>query len=478
MTLQFNPYPILDPNQYRKPTLQQKLEPINEGIQNALQLYQQSRQNRLQDINEAIALQAHRRPDGSMDFDSATGIPSTSLGDTSKPAPTPLFSSALPQSQSAPRPLFASAGVSTEPDTSVSPSFQPTQNSPFGSPSAGSTSAPVSTEPSPSPQTPAPAPTPKPLFAQGNAQPSAQPNFDNMSPFERQNYLRGTQQRQQFQESQQNADPNSDLTKTKQTIAGKFIPGLDTSKMTGQQIDSLMPLLEKYGQAELTKQYRDALLSSKTAAAGTKQDQADQKRWDQIVKDTDPYKASSRSALGVATLGNQRADRAVPVLQNPNATNQDIATAIADIAGVFQGGAPTEAGVHQQEYNTLMGKFANLKTMITGQPSAPAVPEIKQHLIDLVSQLKDVNNRTIKDQLDYTEMAHPDLIAKNRDAWTKIRQKVGVDNPMPAPSGSQGGGGPQPGFTRIRASDGSLHDLPTNNLKAAQQRDPGLQVVQ
>jgi hypothetical protein len=42
-----------------------------------------------------------------------------------------------------------------------------------------------------------------------------------------------------------------------------------------------------------------------------------------------------------------------------------------------------------------------------------------------------------------------------------------------------GGGGQAPaGFTRIRASDGNLHDIPTNKLDAARQRDPGLQVMQ
>jgi hypothetical protein len=40
------------------------------------------------------------------------------------------------------------------------------------------------------------------------------------------------------------------------------------------------------------------------------------------------------------------------------------------------------------------------------------------------------------------------------------------------------GGGGEAGFTRIRASDGTLHDIPTANLEKARQRDPKLQVVQ
>jgi hypothetical protein len=46
--------------------------------------------------------------------------------------------------------------------------------------------------------------------------------------------------------------------------------------------------------------------------------------------------------------------------------------------------------------------------------------------------------------------------------------------------GGQGGGsnGPEPGYTRIQASDGSMHDIPSQNMNAARRRDPGLQVVQ
>lgn len=44
--------------------------------------------------------------------------------------------------------------------------------------------------------------------------------------------------------------------------------------------------------------------------------------------------------------------------------------------------------------------------------------------------------------------------------------------------GSGGQGGPTQGFTRIQASDGSMHDIPTANLDKAKQRDPNLKVVQ
>jgi hypothetical protein len=47
-----------------------------------------------------------------------------------------------------------------------------------------------------------------------------------------------------------------------------------------------------------------------------------------------------------------------------------------------------------------------------------------------------------------------------------------------AAQGSGGGAGAAAGYTRIKASDGSIHDVPTGNLGAARKIDPGLQVVE
>lgn len=232
-------------------------------------------------------------------------------------------------------------------------------------------------------------------------------------------------------------------------------------------LKSQQAALEKEFPNGMSDKHLTLIAQSQKSEAGSseKQAQADKKRWDAIIKDTDPYKASSRSALGMATIGNQRANRAIPVLQNPNATNQDISTAIADISGIFQGGIPTDAGQHAQEYNTLAGRLSNLKTLVTGQPSAPAIPEVKAHLLDLINTLKDVNNQSIKDQLDYTETAYPDLIQKNQMAWQGIRKRMGVDQ-----AGSQS---PQSG--QLMYQGRPLRDTPANRAWLAQQQQGGAQ---
>lgn len=66
------------------------------------------------------------------------------------------------------------------------------------------------------------------------------------------------------------------------------------------------------------------------------------------------------------------------------------------------------------------------------------------------------------------------LPAMERDGTVTTRDKIKA----PAAGGGANAGGAASGFTRIKASDGSLHDVPTANLAAARKIDPKLQVVQ
>jgi hypothetical protein len=62
----------------------------------------------------------------------------------------------------------------------------------------------------------------------------------------------------------------------------------------------------------------------------------------------------------------------------------------------------------------------------------------------------------------------------------RIGTNLYIRDMYPQPSaGPRLNASPTPsGMTRIKASDGSIHDVPTQNLLKARQRDPGLQVVQ
>lgn len=165
----------------------------------------------------------------------------------------------------------------------------------------------------------------------------------------------------------------------------------------------------------------------------------DNKLWYQLTKESNPTTASSRSVLGMAATGTAKAQRADAVLARPDATPQDIAAAVKDLGSIFQGGAPTDSGTHELEYNTLATKWANLQTLVTSNPAAVNSPQIKQHMRDIIKELNDVNQRTINDNFDYQELAHPELIASHRKAWDAIRGKARASSLRPISTN-----GPQP----------------------------------
>ena len=374
--LQFNPYPVLDPEQYKRNRIDPTRD-ITNPIAQGLQGYQQGQQLQQQQKRQAMMDELLKKEQGQKDF---------------------VFNRQYGPGQMAP----TNPGMS---DTSSNPMSQALSPQPSGGMEMDQGFNPPVDFNQPQPTGQFEQPTP--LFGQ-----SQQPQGSSLV----QEHL---QQNPHFADIVSNFH-NSGIP-----------PGMSRADYEDQLKFQKTGLDTQNTQAEIGLRQAQTKKALAESVPGYKEqgkiEAQDVKRWDQIVKDTDPYKASSRSALGIATIGNQRANRAIPVLQNPNATNQDINTAIADISGIFQGGVPTESGIHEQEYNTLAKKIADMKTYITGAPSAPAVPEVKQHLLELVNTLKQINNSSIKDQLDYVETSHPDLISKNRDAWTKLRQRIGVD---------------------------------------------------
>ncbi len=212
---------------------------------------------------------------------------------------------------------------------------------------------------------------------------------------------------------------------------------------------------DEYGDPAIIKanDYKQGTLPVKGGSSSSEKT-ANDKLWYNIVKETNPATASSRSALGLAAAGNAKANRADTVLANPNSTPQDIAAAVKDLGSIFQGGAPTDSGTHELEYNTLANKWANLQTLVLNQPTALNSPEIKQHMRDVIAELRDVNKKTINDNFDYIESAHPDAIAQHGDSWKNMRLRAGATlmQPLPTPQ--------QPG----------LPTIPVNGLSPAAQR--------
>jgi cell division septation protein DedD len=79
--------------------------------------------------------------------------------------------------------------------------------------------------------------------------------------------------------------------------------------------------------------------------------------------------------------------------------------------------------------------------------------------------------------------------AISSNAQTKYQNKLGVINQnygssfqpvqmQNAASAKPSAPPPAAGFTRVQASDGSMHDIPSGNIAAAKKIDPNLKVIQ
>lgn len=164
-----------------------------------------------------------------------------------------------------------------------------------------------------------------------------------------------------------------------------------------------------------------------------KQDQFDQRQWSAFVNKNTPTLASSRSTLGMAANGNLRADRALVSIQNnPTMTYQDLGNVVGDLAGIYQGGAPTDMAMKHQQYESIQSQIANLKQYITGKPQNAVPQQVKQKLVDVINNLKTINNDAINRHFEVQEKAQKRLISKFPDEWQSLRQQIqdnyGVNN--------------------------------------------------
>lgn len=156
-----------------------------------------------------------------------------------------------------------------------------------------------------------------------------------------------------------------------------------------------------------------------------KRTQLNQKLYSKILERNNPAMASSRSTLGMAANGNLRAERALSAVQNnPVMTNQDLGNVIGDLAGIYQGGAPTDMGMKHQQYESIQQKIAGLKQFLTGRPQDAVPPEIKSKIIDTINNLKKINNTAIKNNFDSVEAGNKNLLSNYSDEWQAFRSQV------------------------------------------------------
>lgn len=151
-------------------------------------------------------------------------------------------------------------------------------------------------------------------------------------------------------------------------------------------------------------------------------DQRTQNQWTTFLHQNNPELASPRSTLGMAGTGNAKADRALATLQNnPLVTSADLGNITADLASIYQGGAPTDMGMKHQEYGTIWTNIQKLKQFVTNNPTDVLPQAMKDKVIDTITRLKDANNKVLNNYFDTTEKSQTKLISKNPDEWKAFR---------------------------------------------------------
>ena len=133
------------------------------------------------------------------------------------------------------------------------------------------------------------------------------------------------------------------------------------------------------------------------------------------------------------------ADRAFGILNSPRPmTSQDANTVAGDLSQIFTGKSATEMGIKEQTYNTGVGALEKVKQYITGNPSDVVPDNIKQHLMDVLKELKQQNVDILGRYIGQLEQKRPDLVSSHADQWNAFRTSYGLQplNKMATPKGN------------------------------------------
>jgi hypothetical protein len=150
----------------------------------------------------------------------------------------------------------------------------------------------------------------------------------------------------------------------------------------------------------------------------------------------DLTKASSRTPLGVAVTNNMKAGRAMKLLNQKGLyTPQDQSLVTTDLTAMMKGGSPDEELLRQQQYGNLYTSGVSLLQRITSKPQDLNLPDIRQHLRDVVKGIIEVDNQSIKDHVDTVESGRADVISKRPKDWETLKAKALKHVRDDAPSG-------------------------------------------
>lgn len=242
-------------------------------------------------------------------------------------------------------------------------------------------------------------------------------------------------------EDQLKNDPQSDISKAYRQMVLKIAPDLagntNFENMSAMAIGDKLPLIDTMMKASAAKDTREMSLAAlkesraanqqqKDVALSEKEDQFNQRRWERFGAAVNPMNAGSRKALGVAAINNMRADRLLTTASNKELTSQDYAAMIADLQGIYKGGVPDQEMMRHGDYTSIQRSAGQLLGKITSSPQAINTPEVRDHLVRLTRELKDVDNKAINDNLGFNRVIFDELEKSDPAKFQKAMEALGT----------------------------------------------------
>lgn len=240
--------------------------------------------------------------------------------------------------------------------------------------------------------------------------------YKQKQPLEEQSAIRMAQAKADMERAD-NYVPGSQV---QDVLSGKPNPGTNYNK-------AVLPLI---GNREKQNEHNLAL--------SEKENQFWERQWQDFTNKNDPNLATSRTPIGMVGRANIQANRALTTLSKPTVTNQEAGNVMADLAGIYQGGAPTQFGMSHQEYQTLYGKAQSLLQQVSGKPQDALPADIKARLVSVLSEMKRDNQTILNKHFNTIEKTRKNLVQKYPDEWKSFRSGIEGD------FGPEQGGGLRP----------------------------------
>lgn len=206
------------------------------------------------------------------------------------------------------------------------------------------------------------------------------------------------------------------------------------------------------------------------ASHDVRQPDIDFQQADQLDKMVNPTVAPTRSVLGLIGQTTVRAQRAIDQLSNPpngKITPQMLSGIGSDMAGILQGGAPTQIGMSEQQYKTMTSVLAGGVQFLTQNPQNALPPAISKQLLDSFNQLNDTGKKYIQNNIKSAEILHKGWVSRNQDTWNDLKDNInkqyGLDNGQNSANGNNGG------MVTMTSPDGKQYSFSANQADQARQ---------